>query len=87
MYSSWDTLDCTIRLNFTQLWNIPQLPALECLVVAKFQNLSPVAATAYAMNISEWKMSTIGITVIKAHNGYSWITNLSPENLYKERRE
>jgi hypothetical protein len=81
MYSSWDALDCTIRLNFPQLWNIPQLVASECLVVAKFQNPSPVAATASALNISERKMTTIGITVIKAHNGYSWITNLSREKL------
>jgi hypothetical protein len=81
MYSSGVALDCTIRLNFPQLWNIPQLFALECLVVAKFQNSSPVAANASALNTSEREMSVIGITVIKAHSGYSWITNLPREKL------
>jgi hypothetical protein len=79
MYSAWAALDCTIRLNSPLLWNIPQLVALECLVVAKFQNPSPDAATASDLNISERKTSMIGITVIKAHNGYSCITNLSRE--------
>jgi hypothetical protein len=57
MYSAWAALDYTVRLNFPVLWNIPQLVALECLVVAKFQNPSPVAATTSALNISERKMS------------------------------
>jgi hypothetical protein len=57
--------------------NIPQLDALECLAVAKFQNPSPVAATFSALNISERKMILMGIAVIKAHNGDSWLSLLS----------